>query len=42
MAVESQTYANHVYRPRAWLITYFVAAVVFVVLMAAVVRRRDA
>ena len=33
MARESQTYANHVYRPRAWLITSLVAAVAFLVLV---------
>ena len=33
MAPESQTYANHVYRPRAWLITSLVAAVAFLVLV---------
>jgi hypothetical protein len=33
VAPESQTYANHVYRPRAWLITSLVAAVAFVVLV---------
>ena len=33
MAPESQTYANHVYRPRAWLITSLVAALVFLVLV---------
>ena len=33
MAGESQTYANHVYRPRGWLITSLVAAVAFLVLV---------
>ena len=33
MAEESQNYANHVYRPRAWLITSVVAALAFLVLV---------
>ena len=30
---EQQTYANHVYRARAWSITWLVAALAFLVLM---------
>ena len=33
MARESQSYANHVYQPRGWLITSLVAALVFLVLV---------
>jgi len=33
MPPQSQTYANHVHRPRAWSITWLVAALVFLVLI---------
>ena len=33
MPEQPQTYANHVHRPTAWLITWFVGLVVFVVLI---------
>lgn len=33
MAQEQQTYANHVYRARAWSVTWLVAALAFLVLL---------
>ena len=38
MPREPQTYANHVYRARAWLLTSLVAALVFLVLVFQVYR----